>query len=116
MNKPQPTNPYSTYKVTFPYKCSFSIADDGHETKITIETKSEVIRYGRSKSDIELQMHLDRNDSRPIYAKHILNWINNRLYKISPTDVAIDYGDDQVIELATPEDVEEFKNSCLNDE
>ena len=52
-------NPYSTYRVQFPYTCSFTIPDDGHDTRVTIESKSEVLRYGKDEEDIQLQMQLD---------------------------------------------------------
>ena len=35
-------NPYSTYRVEFPYSCSLTIPDDGHVTRITIDSRSEM--------------------------------------------------------------------------
>ena len=46
MNKNK--NPFSAYRIEFPYTCSFSIPEDGHITKVTIETRSEELRYGRN--------------------------------------------------------------------
>ena len=57
-------NPYSTYLVQFPYTCSFTIPDDGNVTRVTIESRSEVLRYGRNNHDMELQTKLDQEHGR----------------------------------------------------
>jgi hypothetical protein len=36
-------NPYSPYLVQFPYTCSFTIPQDGNVTRVTIETKIELM-------------------------------------------------------------------------
>jgi len=48
-------NPYSAYSVKFPYTCSFSFPEDDHRTKVTIETVTECVRFGRSDHDVSLQ-------------------------------------------------------------
>ena len=57
-------NPYSTYLVQFPYPCSFTIPDDGNVTRVTIESRSEVLRYGRNNHDMELHTKLDQEHGR----------------------------------------------------
>ena len=108
-------NPYSTYLVEFPYTCSLTIPDDDHITKVMIESKSQVLRYGRDCHDIELQMQLDMKQGKPTYAKHIIQWVNDRLSNINPRDVDIKYGDISTIKPMTDEQIEEFKEDCLDE-
>ena len=109
-------NPYSTYRVEFPYSCSLTIPDDGHVTRITIDSRSEMVRYGRNEHDIELQMELDKEHGKPTYAKHLLKWVGDRIGFINPTEVEVSYGDSHIIEPMTGEDIDEFRDRCLNDE
>lgn len=109
-------NGYSTYSVVFPYECSFTIPDDGNETEITIKTKSQVLRYGKGEEDIRLQMELDLEQGKETYAKHILKWVSNKLYNIDPRDVNVSYEDITSINLMSDEEIDEFREDCLNDE
>ena len=109
-------NPYSTYRVEFPYTCSFTIPDDGNVTTVTIESRSEMVRYGRDDHDVELQMELDQEHGKPTYAKHLLKWVGDRLGNIDPREVTVSYGDNPTIEPMTDEDIDEFREGCLNDE
>ena len=109
-------NPYFTYRVEFPYSCSLTIPDDGHVTRITIDSRSEMVRYGRNEHDIELQMELDKEHGKPTYAKHLLKWVGDRIGFINPTEVEVSYGDSHIIEPMTDEDIDEFTDRCLNDE
>ena len=109
-------NPYSTYLVQFPYTCFLTIPDDGNVTKVTIESRSEVMRYGRNEDDIKHQMELDQAHGRPTYAKHLIEWVSDRLWNIDPREVNVTYGDDHTINLMTEEEIDEFREGCLNDE
>jgi len=109
-------NPYSTYLIQFPYTCSFTIPDDGNVTRVTIESRSEVLRYGRNTHDMELQTELDQEHSRPTFAKHLIEWTRDRMHTIDPREVEVSYGDDLTIELMTNEQINEFREECLNDE
>ena len=77
-------NPYSTYRVEFPYTCSFTIPEDGNVTRVTIESRSEVLRYGRDTHDMNLQMNLDQEHGKPTYAKHLIEWTRDRMHTIDP--------------------------------
>jgi hypothetical protein len=109
-------NPYKTYRVEFPYTCSITIPEDGYNTRISIETRSEVLRYGRNEHDIELQLQLDQEHGRPTFAKHILGWVRDKIGSLDPTKIDVDYGTSHKIEEMTDEQIEEFAQSCLNDE
>ena len=92
-------NPYRAYSVQLPSSVSFTIPDDGHHTKITIESRSEILRYGRDEQDIYLQMELDQTHGRPTYAKHLIRWVSDRLGNINPREATVTYGDDHTISL-----------------
>ena len=109
-------NPYSTYLVQFPYTCSFTIPDDGNVTRVTIESRSEVLRYGRDNHDMELQMQLDQEHGKPTYAKHLIEWTKDRMHTIDPKEVTVTYGENRTIQPMNSEDIQQFIVSCLENE
>jgi len=109
-------NPYSTYLVQFPYTCSFTIPHDGNETRVTIESRSEMVRYGRDEHDIKLQMELDQEHGKPTYAKHLMEWTRDRMHTIDPRQVTVTYQNNPTIELMTDAQIVEFRERCLDDE
>ena len=108
-------NPYRAYSVQFPYSVSFTVPDDGHQTSITIESRSEILRYGRDEQDIYLQMELDLAHGRPTYAKHLIRWVSDRLGNINPREATVTYGENHTIEIMTDEQIDEFREECIND-
>ena len=111
----QPENPYKRYCVEFPFTCTFTIPKDGHNTKVTIDTRSENLMHGTSESDIRLQLEKDHEIDVPLNAKRILKFISDELYGIEPRDVIVTYHPDYTIELATPEKVEEIVEDFLDE-
>jgi hypothetical protein len=109
-------NPYSTYLVQFPYTVSYSFPDDDHHTSITIESTSQVLRYGRNSHDMELQTQLDQEHSRHTFSKHLMKWVSSRMSEIDPREATVTYGDDIKIDLMTDDQIDEFREGCLNDE
>ena len=112
----QMENPYSAYSVKFPYTVSFSFPDDDHNTRITIASTSVLLSYGRDETDIFHQMKMDQEHSHATHAKHLINWIDSRLWNIDPREVKVTYGDGHTIKLMTDEEIDEFREDCLNDE
>ena len=109
-------NRYSTYSVQFPYTCIFTIPQDGNVTRVTIDSRSQVMRYGRNENDIKLQMELDQAHGKSTYAKHILKWVGDRISTIDPRETTVTYGTSTTIELMTDEQIDDFREGCLNDE
>ena len=109
-------NPYKPYSVIFPYEIRFTIPDDGHNTEITIRTRSEEIRYGRNEKDILLQKELDNRYGRDTYSKHILDWVGKRLGTIDPREVDLEYVGEPTVSLMGHKEVKEFSEGCLTDE
>ena len=111
----KPENPYKRYCVEFPFTCTFTIPEDGHNTKVTIETRSENLMHGTSESDIRLQMEKDHEIDGPLNAKRILKFVRDEMWNVEPTDVSVTYHPDYIIELATSEKVQEIVEDFLND-
>ena len=57
------------YRVEFPYTCTCSIPEDGHITKVTLETRSEELRYGKNEEDIRLQKSVESADAMKTESK-----------------------------------------------
>ena len=109
-------NRYQPYRVVFPYEIRFTIPDDGHNTEITIRTRSEEIRYGRHERDILLQKELDNRYGRDTYSKHILNWLGKRLGTIYPRECDLEYVGTPTVAPMDHQQVKDFTERCLIDE
>ena len=111
----KPENPYQPYRVEFAFKCTFTIPEDDHNTKVTIETRSEHLHHGLSERDVRLQIEKDHELDGPLNAKRILKFVRDGMWGIEPRDVTVEYGPDPIIELASPEKVKEIVEDCLNE-
>jgi hypothetical protein len=109
-------NPYRPYRVIFPYEVRLTIPDDGHNTEITIRTRSEEVRFGRNQKDILLQKELDNRYGRDTYSKHILNWVGERLPSIDPRECDLEYVGEPTVEPMNHQQVKDFNERCLTDE
>ena len=70
----KPENPYKRYHVEFPFTCTFTIPEDGHNTKVTIETRSEHLHHAKLEDDVRPQLEKDSEIDAPLNAKRILRW------------------------------------------
>ena len=111
----KPENPYKRYRVEFPFTCIFTIPEDGHNTEVTIETRSEHLHHAESEDDVRLQLEKDREIDGPLNAKRILKFVSDGMWNIEPRDVSVTYHPDYTIELATPEKVQEIVEDFLDE-
>ena len=111
----KPENPYKRYRVEFPFTCTFTIPEDGHNTRVTIETRSEHLHHAKSEDDVRLQLEKDREIDGPLNAKRILKFVRDEMWNVEPTDVSVTYHPDYTIELATPEKVQEIVEDFLDE-
>lgn len=109
-------NPYRPYSVTIPYEVRFTIADDGHNTEITIRTRSEEVRFGRNEKDILLQKGIDNRYGRITYSKHILDWVGKRLPDIDPRECDLEYVGTPKVSPMNVHQVKDFIEGVLNDD
>ena len=111
----KPENPYKRYRVEFPFTCTFTIPEDGHNTRVTIETRSEHLHHAKSEDDVRLQLEKDREIDGPLNAKRILKFVRDGMWNVEPRDVSVLYHPNYTIELATPEKVQEIVEDFLDD-
>jgi len=109
-------NPYKPYSVIFPYEVRLTIPDDGHNTEITIRTRSEEMRFGRNEKDILLQKELDNRYGRHTYSKHILKWLGEKLSSIDPRECDLEYVGTPTVAPMDHQQVKDFTERCLTDE
>ena len=109
-------NPYRPYQVIFPYEVRVTIPDDGHNTEITIRTRSEEVRFGRNEKDIFLQKELDNRYGRITYSKHILKWLGEKLPSIDPRECDLEYVGTPTVAPMDHQQVKDFTERCLSDE
>ena len=114
-NIEKPENPYKRYRVEFPFTCTFTIPEDGHNTKVTIETRSENLMHGTSESDIRLQVEKDHEIGGPLNAKRTLKFVQGAMWGIEMSDVTVNYHPEFTVELATPEKVQEIVQDFLDE-
>ena len=100
----KPENPYKRYRVEFRLTCIFTIPADGHNTKVTIETRSEHLHHAKSEDDVRLQLEKDREIDALLNAKRILKFVRDEMWNVEPRDVSVTYHPDYTIELATPKE------------
>ena len=109
-------NRYRPYLVIFPYEVRLTIPDDGHNTEITIRTRSEEVRFGRNEKDIFLQKELDNRYGRNTYSKHILDWVSKKLSNIDPRHCNLVYPQEPYVRPMDMYDVKEYIDEVLDDE
>ena len=109
-------NPYRPYRVEFPYEVRLTIPNDGHNTEITIRTRSEEVRFGRNEKDILLQKGIDNRYGRITYSKHILDWVGKRLPDIDPRECDLEYVGTPKVAPIDHHQVKDFIEGVLNDD
>ena len=109
-------NPYRPFEVIVPYVVRLTIPDDGHNTEITIRTRSQEIRFGRHERDILLQKEVDNRYGLNTYSKHILDWVAKRLPSIDPRHCNLVYPQAPSVRPMDDDEVNEYVEECLNDE
>jgi len=116
MEKSESKNPYRLYRVEFPYEVRFTIPNDGHNTEITIRTRSEEVRFGRDKNDILLQKEVDNQYGKDTYAKHILEYVGNHIRWGEGENLKLEYVGTASVTSMTEKDAQDFIRRCLNDD
>ena len=109
-------NPYRPYRVEFPYEVRFTIPNDGHNTEITIRTRSEEVRFGRNEQDILLQKEVDNRYGRDTYSKQILDWVSKRLRDFDPRECDLEFVGTPIVSRIDHQEVQDFIEGHWNDE
>lgn len=107
-------NPFRTYRVVLPYRVEMTLIQD--DTKIIINTKSEVVSFARSKEDVLFEMELPHKHSKLGYAKHIKNYVEENLWKISPTETIVSYTGKPFVSEMTKKELKNFEREVVSGE
>ena len=84
-------NPMRSYKFQFPYQVKFNLADDGNPTEVTINTVSEEMTFARTRKDALFLKEKNDAYSKEGYAKHIVNWVAERMYRMDLDECEFSY-------------------------
>ena len=79
------------YKIQFPYQVKFHLADDDNRTEVIINTVSEEMTFARTKDDALFLKEKNDASSKEGYAKHIVNWVAERMYRMDLDECAFNY-------------------------
>ena len=85
------TNPFGAYRFKIPYRVGMTLPQDNHNTKITIDARSEEVTFVRSKEDVLFETELSHKHSKLIYAKHITKFVEEHLWNVSPKKRIVTY-------------------------
>ena len=97
-------NPMRPYKIQFPYQVKFNLADDDDHTEVTISTISEEMTFARTKDDALFLKEKNDAYSKEGYAKHIVNWVAERMYRMDLEECEFSYtGSPDAIEMTDAE-------------
>jgi hypothetical protein len=97
-------NPNRMFSVVFPYQCRFTIPDDGHNTEIVINTKTEEFYSGRNHQDVLFQKEQSDRYSKTAFIKHIQKYVRDELWRVEPEDAHLTFtGKPEVKEMSESE-------------
>ena len=107
---------HNAYLCEFPYTCTFTIAGDGHNTEVTIRTRSQEMRIAQNEQDLMGIKDLENSISKEPYAKHITEFVRDRLWYVEPRECQVEYSGDIKVSLMTKQDIKDYRDRCLRDE
>ncbi len=97
-------NPMRPYKIQFPYQVKFNLADDDNRTEVIINAISEEMTFARTKDDSLFLKEKNDAYSKEGYAKHIVNWVAERMYRMDLDECEFSYtGSPDAIEMTDAE-------------
>ena len=108
-------NPTPSFLIDFPYVVSFTMPQDGHATKVTVETRSETICTAHDEDEVRQELKSHQPDFNTFYVERLIKWLCGNIDNVNPVDASISYGDDYKISPMTLEDVTAFKRDCTDE-
>ena len=108
-------NPTPSFLINFPYVVSFTMPQDGHATKVTLETRSETICTAHDEDEVRQELKSHQPDFNTFYVERLIKWLRRNIDNVNPVDASVSYGDDYKISPMTLEDVTAFKRDCTDE-
>ena len=82
-------NPTPSFLVNFPYVVSFTMPQDGHATKVTLETRSETICTAQDEDEVRRELKSHQPDFNTFYVERLIKWLPDNDLKSSNTICAL---------------------------
>lgn len=108
-------NPFRAYRVCFPYRVEMTLAEDDHNTRITIDTKSEEITFARSEDDARLGHELTQKHSKRVYCNHITEFARDHMWNVPVENMSIFYLDQPTVAELTDEEVDAYERKAVSE-
>ena len=108
-------NPTSSFLIDFPYVVSFTMPQDGHVTKVTVETRSETICTALDEDEVRQELKLHQPVFNTFYVERLMKWLCGNIENVKPSDANVTYGDDYKISPMTVAEVTAFKGDCVDE-
>ena len=108
-------NPTPSFLIDFPYVVSFTMPQDGHATKLTVETRSETICTAHDEDEVRQELKYHQPDFNKFYGERLIKWLCGNIENVNPVDASVSYGDDYKISPMTPVEVTTFKEGCTDE-
>jgi len=110
MNK---ENPFRTYKVEFPYTVRFQLKEDAN-TEITINTRSEVFYYAKTKKDVLQMKELGDSHSHISLPRYIIKYLDEQLWTVDPEKCDLTFTGEAIVDELTEEELIDFERRILS--
>ena len=110
LDKPTPS-----FLIDFPYVVSFTMPQDGHATKVTLETRSETICTAHDEDEVRQELKSHQPDFNTFYVERLIKWLCGNIDNVNPVDASVSYGDDYKISRMTPAEAAAFKRDCTDE-
>ena len=104
-----------SFLIDFPYVVSFTMPQDGHATKVTLETRSETICTAHDEDEVRQELKSHQPDFNTFYVERLIKWLCGNIDNVNPVDASVSYGDDYKISRMTPAEAAAFKRDCTDE-
>ena len=108
-------NPTPSFLIDFSYVVSFTMPQDGHATKVTIETRSETICTAHDEDEVRQELKSQQADFNTFYVERLIKWFCGNIDNVNPVDASVTYGEDYKISRMTPAEATAFKRDCTDE-
>ena len=82
-------NPTPSFLVDFPYEVSFTMPQDGHVTKVTVETRSETLCTALDEDEVRLELKLHQPIFNTFYVERLMKWLCGNIENVNPLDAFV---------------------------
>ena len=108
-------NPTPSFLVNFPYVVSFTMPQDGHATKVMVETRSKTICTAHDEDEVRQELKSHQPDFNTFYVERLIKWLCGNIDNVNPVNASVSYGDDYKISRMTPAEAAAVKRDYTDE-